>query len=48
MIKRESFKINTELLNQVRKLKKNDRGSIVWHIERAISNYLKAKKILKG
>ena len=43
MIEKESFKINKKLLNQVRELKKNDRGSITWHIERAISNYLKVK-----
>ena len=40
---KESFKINKALLDQVRTLKKNDRGSITWHIERAISNYLKIK-----
>ncbi len=47
MIKRERFKIDTQLLNQLRKLRKNDRGSITWHMERALSNYLKAKKIIK-
>ena len=46
-MKKEAFKISTDLLNQVRKLKKNDRGTITWHIERALFNYLKAKKLLR-
>ena len=42
----ESYKLKTNLLDEIRKLKKEDGHSIVWHIDRAISNYLKAKKIL--
>lgn len=47
MDKKESFKISVELLNAVRKLKKDkDSGqTITWHIERAIKNYLKIKKV---
>lgn len=48
MEEKESFKISKKLLDQVRTLKENDRGSITWHIERAITNYLIAKKVLKG
>ena len=48
MIKRESFKLDSELLGKIRELKEQDNRTIVWHIERAITNYLKAKKILKG
>ena len=48
MTKRESFKLDSDLLDKVKELKQQDNRTIVWHIERAIQNYLKAKKILKG
>ena len=43
---KESFKISKKLLDLVRELKKNDRGTINWHVERAITNYLRAKKAI--
>ena len=44
-MKREAFKIDERLLKLVRKLKQEDGREITWHIERAVRNYLIAKKM---
>lgn len=41
----ESFKLKTETLNAIRQLKEKDSRTITWHIEKALSNYLKSKKV---
>jgi len=40
----ESIKIPVELTNALRELKKRDGRFIIWHLKRAIQNYLRAKK----
>ncbi len=42
---KEAVKLNRQLLEILKNLKKRDGRSITWHFEKAVTNYLKAKKI---
>lgn len=47
-VKTESVRIDTELLRLLKELKSSDGHPIMWHLNRAIRNYLKAKKLLNN
>lgn len=45
---KEAVKLDRKLLDILKNLKKRDGRSITWHFEKAVSNYLKAKKVIEG
>lgn len=44
-MERESLKISKVQLKSIRQLKEVDGKPITWHLEKAVANYLKAKKV---
>jgi len=45
-MKKEAIKIDKKMLDKLRELKRLDGRLLVWHIERAVFNYLKSKKMV--
>lgn len=45
VMRKEAFKISGNLVKAIKKLKAKDGSPVTWHIERAVLNYLKAKKV---